>query len=101
MVFNNKELLELLFDRGEAIRVGDTIKVEEIEDRINDKEFKKKQYYTPVCGVFMTFENDIHVRKAQNVMNETKLKKFGENVQVVRAEEPSNYIWENMHYTKF
>tara|TARA_B110000285_G_scaffold61672_1_gene70978 strand:- start:1828 stop:2142 length:315 start_codon:yes stop_codon:yes gene_type:complete len=28
------------------------------------------------------------------------LVKFGQTVKVMRAEEPSNYIWENMQYTK-
>lgn len=49
----------------------------------------------------MTFEHDSDVRSAIKQMNnpEKPLRKFGQPIQVTRAEEPSNYIWENMHYT--
>ena len=32
-------------------------------------------------------------------MNETKLQIFGEQIFIERASEPSDYVWENMHYT--
>ena len=32
-------------------------------------------------------------------MNETKFKLFGHEVEVERASEPSDYVWENLHYT--
>lgn len=35
LVFDNKEILDLLFARGEAIRVGDKDKVKEIEETVN------------------------------------------------------------------
>ena len=64
LVFDNKEILDLLFERGEEITVGDTATVEKIETKINSFAFKQKLYHTPVCGVFMTFENDKDVRRA-------------------------------------
>ena len=40
LVFDNKEILDLLFERGEAITVGDTATVEKIEKKINSFAFK-------------------------------------------------------------
>jgi hypothetical protein len=50
----------------------------------------------------MTFEKDKDFKDAIEIMNNRKkpLKKFGHSIKVTRAEEPSNYIWENMHYTR-
>ena len=33
-------------------------------------------------------------------MNNNNLRPFGQSITANRAYEPSNYIWENMHYTK-
>jgi len=61
-VFDNKEMIDLLKERGQAIRDGDSGKIFLLEHKINS--LKDSQYHTTVCGVFMTFEDDRNVREA-------------------------------------
>ena len=68
-------MIELLRERGQAIRDGNSGKIFLIEHKINT--LKEEQYHANVAGVFMTFEDDKNVREAQNIMNETRLQIFG------------------------
>lgn len=65
------EMIELLRERGQAIRDGNSLNISKIEHKINT--VKEEKYHTNVAGVFMTFEDDKNVREAQNIMNETRL----------------------------
>ena len=61
------------------------------------------QYYTNVCGVFVTFENDADVRKMAELIcchQKSSLRIFGGRIEIIRPKEPSNYIWENLAYTR-
>lgn len=62
LVFDNHQMLELLKERGTAIKESDNGKVFQLEHLI--KIGKDLQYETDVCGVFITFENDSSVKMA-------------------------------------
>lgn len=98
LVFDNSRMIDLLKQRGSAIKYNDQGKVFQIEHLINLE--KAAQYNTDVCGVFITFENDSDVKMSQDICRNTKLQIFGKQINIKRAQEPSNYIWENLANTK-
>ena len=53
---------------------------------------------TNICGVFITLANDKSVKGIQRACDE-KIKVLGEEIELKKAKEPSDYIWENMGYT--
>lgn len=95
--FDNRRMINLLRQRGDAIKNSDHGSVFQTEHLINLE--KLRQYNTNVCGFFITFENDSDVKLAKKICDQTKLQIFGKAVSISRAKEPSNYIWENMGYT--
>ena len=52
---------------------------------------KKKQFNSEICGCFITFESDKDVKKAQKLINDTKIKIFDKELKIERAREPSDY----------
>ena len=90
-------MLNLLKKRGLAILSNQVDHVRSIEAEID--ELKQKQYNTNICGVFLTFENHKDVTLAKALAQQvTQI--FESNTQMKRAQEPDQYIWESMSYTK-
>lgn len=91
-IFDNRELVGLLRERGYAIAKNDMREVRTLEDKIN----VDRQYDTRICGAFLTFETEEVLKKAIRVW-----KRLDPKVRVERAQEPTIYIWENMAITNF
>ena len=72
--------------------------MKELESKISQE--KWKLFESEICGIFIIFESDKDVKKAQDQINKTKVDIFGKRLDVERAKEPSDYIWQNMIYTK-
>jgi hypothetical protein len=86
-IFDNRELVGLLRDRGYAIAKNDMSEVRTIENKID----VDKQYDARICGAFLTFETEEILKKAIRIW-----KHLDPKVRVERAQEPTIYIWENM-----
>lgn len=50
--------------------------------------------------MFITFEDDTDKQMAVHILKQTNIQIFGKKVEVQRAAEPSQYIWENMAYNQ-
>ena len=98
LAFDNQEMIELLKSRGLAIRNSNVDMVVNQELQINGR--KGDHYHTTICGVFVTFEDDRNLKLVMQNFNQLPLCIYGKDVKVKRASEPSDYIWENMHYTR-
>jgi hypothetical protein len=96
MIFDNHNIIEKLVARGNAIKIKDKEGITKTEDEIHQS--KNSQYLSKVCGAFITFDaQDCYVRVCDR-LRDSKLQIFGEEAKVVlKSDEPSNYIWENMH----
>ena len=55
---------------------------------------------THIVGVFITFENNDSVKKAHKLCLEEKITLLKQDTTMVKASEPSDYIWENMGYSR-
>jgi hypothetical protein len=100
VVFDNRRMINLLKQRGEAIKNSDNGRVFYTEHLIHQEMLR--QYNANICGLFVTFETDSAVKLAEDMcknVNRSKFQLFGKRVQIARAKEPSNYIWENMGYS--
>lgn len=69
LVFDNRELIQLLAKRGEAIKFSQQSDVFQTEHQI--RQLLQKQYNARVCGVFMTFQDNEDVYKAAKFLNQT------------------------------
>lgn len=99
LVFDNNNLISLLRKRGRAIMYEDKNQVQKYEDILNNKEYKDRQYFCKVVGVFVTYERKddlMNIHKA----SKKKTKFLGKKTKIRQADQPYNYIWENMAYTK-
>lgn len=101
--FDNSELIALLRERGGYINTQKYDKMREAEAKIS--ELKNEQYETltrPVCA-FITFEEEDGYILAQDfepTRRENLRQLLGKNMVFVEAQEPTNIIWENRHFTK-
>ena len=57
---------------------------------------KVEQYNAKVIGAFITYENWQDMIVAQEANQKLKLQLFGKKLKMQTANEPSNYIWENL-----
>jgi len=99
LVFENRTLISLLEQRGEAIKNERMDRVESIENTI---EGKKGQFYNAkLVGAFITYESDQDIRIAQQIFGRKQSirESFGESFDatLVRPVDPSNINWKNMH----
>ena len=69
-IFENKELIEDLIQRGSFIQYQDEDGINKIEEKIENS--KEKYYNAPICGVFITFETSSHFRRATNMFKKEK-----------------------------
>lgn len=111
--FDNSELINILRNRGMAIKNQQWNKVREIEAKINELKTNQLEKFNRPCSVFMSFENEEGVQRAlkfQEVCESPEtnpaLKQLlywfnDENVtvEIQPASEPSDIIWENRHFT--
>lgn len=59
----------------------------------------QKHTNTRICGAFITLENNM--KEVEKVLKENDFILFDKfDVNIKRAKEPSNYIWENMATTR-
>ena len=107
--FKNEKIINLLQERGDVIKTEDWEEMERIDASINEiKNNHLEDLMTP-CPVFMTFENEEGVNRAINYNESIEadenfahlgvwLDQF--SIQVEKASEPSDIIWENRHFTE-
>lgn len=109
--FKNSEVINLLKERGEIIKNENWDEMEKIDAKINDlKNACLEDLMTP-CAVFMTFENEEGVNRAvnfnQTIETDADYEDLGKwfdgeykhKIEIVKASEPSDIIWENRHIT--
>ena len=60
----------------------------------------EKQYLTPAVGVFITYQHTNYKRWAGNTVEDGGVEILGEQIKLEKVKEPSNYIWENLHYSQ-
>ena len=109
MAFKNSEIINLLKQRGSAIKAENWEKQTELEGQINDLKNEKLKELTTPCSIFMTFENEEGVTRALKYDEAIQAEpdKFGwlenwlgdEVIEIQPASEPSDIIWENRQYT--
>lgn len=79
----------------------DVNEVAKYESLLNDKDYKNRQYFCRVVGAFVTYErrNDmIYIHKAGKIRKRPSF--FGKKIKIEQAEQPYQYTWENMAFTK-
>lgn len=77
IVFDNKELIDTLDERGQAIKKNDKPRIVELEEKIDQQ--KNELYHARAVGVFVTFQTWQDVRYAKHTQR-SKLQIFGEKV---------------------
>ena len=107
--FDNSELINLLKERGSAIKFENFNKMREINTKIDEvKSLNLEKFERPVSA-FLTFENEEGLNRCTNY-NETvqddhdfiEYRTFlGEALDIQEASEPTDIIWENRHFTAF
>lgn len=91
--FDNYEIINLLEKRGAAIVNRKEKQQLEIEEKLEEIRRQKADEVSRPVKAFITFETQEGYERAK------KIKK--DNLNVLKsAVEPTNIIWENMHYTK-
>jgi len=63
LVFDNSKLIDLLEQRGQAIKVRNKSKINELEFRIN--QLKDSQYKARVIGAFVTYQTSLDINLAK------------------------------------
>jgi len=106
-VFDNARLINLLKERGSAIKALNFPKVKQIEESINT--LKKDEYdtFTRPISAFITFERREGIERAlkykpanQRKSREPRGTYLEEPVVMTAATEPTNIIWENRQFTR-
>jgi len=111
MAFRNAKIIKKLRTRGDYIKNEKWEKVEKISEEINvikndPEEFKK---LTTPCSIFMTFETEEGYERALNLetaaTEDTNIEHLKywfsgkHQIEIQKASEPSDIIWENRQYT--
>lgn len=105
--FDNSELINLLKERGNAIKFEKWDKMRVINKKINELKTKNADKYNRPVTAFITFENEegINRCRAYNdvVQTDSQYSHYqtflGEELNIEDASEPTDIIWENRHYT--
>lgn len=92
--------------RGSALKQGDQETADQIELKICDMIDKHKDTYQQPVTCFITFERQEASDRCQRYFAENdlvpdKLILFGEELECMRACEPSNVLWENLSIDKY
>ena len=107
--FDNSELINLLKQRGAAIKFEKWDLMREINGKIDHlKSVKLESFNRPVTA-FLTFENEegLNRMKSYNdtVFADDQYEEYrillGEELDYGDAPEPTDIIWENRHFTSF
>jgi len=109
LAFKNAEIINMLRERGAAIKAEKWDEQRKIEQKINDLKNEKFDELITPCSVFMTFEDEEGVNRALNynesIKEDTDLgEKIGKwlgkyEIEIQPASEPSDIIWENRQFT--
>ena len=91
--FENHEIISLLEKRGTAIANKNFKQKENYDERIKDILSKSRYELSIPTYAFITFETQEGYERA-------KLRKIRKRKEFDLAGEPTNIIWENLHFTK-
>ena len=94
LVFDNSKMINLLLDRGQAIKHKNSAKIYQLEHLINLE--KAESYHAKIVGVFITYESERDVRYAKR-HNLAEI--FRQRTVITQAKEPTNYSWENLGFS--
>jgi len=106
--FNNAELIKLLKTRGYYIKYQNFDKMRETEKKISILKDEKFRDLTKPVEAFITFEEEDGSIVGQTYEAEytfsgkrlpAKTKFMGQEFFLRESTEPTNIIWENMHFT--
>jgi hypothetical protein len=107
--FDNGELINLLKDRGNAIKFEKFDLMRELNKRIEDMKSENLDKFIRPVSAFLTFENEEGLNRCLNyneaVQDDEEFADFrtllGEELVIEEASEPTDIIWENRHFTGF
>lgn len=108
MAFKNAEIIQLLRERGTAIKTEQWEKQAETEKKINELKAEKLEELTTPCSLFLTFENEEGIARALKYdeaveadpeLADCKYWLGDEVIEIQPASEPSDIIWENRAFT--
>jgi hypothetical protein len=107
--FDNAELINLLKERGNAIKFENFDRMREINRQIDDVKSKNLEKLNRPVSAFLTFENEEGLNRCLNynetVQDDEDFEEFrtllGEELDLQEASEPTDIIWENRHFTSF
>ena len=97
--FNNNDVIKLLIERGDAIKYGNIIKANKIEDKI--KQLKDKQYLEMSMpkSAFIIFDDEEGAHRALST-KPNSIKFLDKGLDFKKPSQPSDIIWENRHISK-
>ena len=109
--YDNSEIINLLKERGAAIKYENYDSMRSINERIDSARndpVKLDKFYRPVTA-FLTFENEEGLNRmaAYNELIETSDEYIGYDkllgcpLEIDDASEPTDIIWENRHFTSW
>lgn len=106
--FDNAELINLLKQRGLAIKMEKYDKMREINKKIDDLTAANLKKYNRPVTAFLTFENEEGLNRCkayEEVAQQDEYKHMAtfleEEVKFEDAAEPTDIIWENRRFTSF
>ena len=97
--FDSKEIIELLQERGSALRYGQIMKAKEIDEKLKLVKDKLSNEERIPWSAYVIFEEEEACQRALHAPNES-IKFMGKSIRFYSASEPSDVLWENKHQTK-
>lgn len=106
--FDNSQLINLLKQRGLAIKLEKYDKMREINKKIDNLKAANLSKYNRPVTAFLTFENEEGLNRCKNYKDTVQQEEFkeirellGQELDFEDAAEPTDIIWENRHFTRW
>lgn len=107
--YKNGDIIELLRERGTAIKSNDWKGITKIDERINKLKTIQLDPLTTPCSIFMTFRSEEGVNRAlefdslvegDSLFRGLNVWMDKHRIEITRAAEPTDIIWENRQFTR-
>ena len=106
--FDNAQLINMLKQRGLAIKFEKYDKMRELNKKIDALVSANPQKFNRPVTAFLTFENEEGLNRCQNYKDTVQNEEFadirtllGQELDFEDASEPTDIIWENRHFTRW
>ena len=97
--FDNKEIIDWLSRRGDALRYGEILKAKQIDDEIKSIKEKLNENERKPWTAYVIFEEEEAWQRALKAPPKS-IKFWNKSVNFTKASEPSDVIWENKHQSR-